>query len=72
MIHVSARRWFNPRDGEFVGGRSGEYGYGEHYLHTAGVVLGLDDPYQMNDWRYRKENNVTHDVADVARKKDLH
>lgn len=68
-IEVHARRWFQKSygntyhsvrvvvDGETVGVRSGVYGYGNHYLHTAGEVLiaagfGLDDAYDLHGFRY--------------------
>lgn len=48
------------------------YGYGTHYLHTAGTLLGYDG-YDFSSWRWREENGIvlTHDVKDVPRRRDL-
>lgn len=71
-IEVHARRWFQKTygntyhsvrvivDGETVGVRSDVYGYGDHYLHTAGEVLiaagfGLSDAYDLHGFRYDTE-----------------
>lgn len=63
-IEVHARRWFQKSygntyhsvrvvvDGHTVGVRSDVYGYGRHYMHTAGEILidagfGLSDAYDL-------------------------
>ena len=79
-MHVEARRWFQRtygntyhtvrvwKDGEVL--TSGvTYGYGEHFWHTVGKMLGMDDPY---DAMYLKREGTTVSVIDVTRKRDLH
>lgn len=58
------------------------YGYGEHFLHTAGVLLveaelmpSDFDPYDLHGNILQREHptvTLTYDVADVPRKGDLH
>lgn len=86
FVHVSARRWFDRvngntyhsvavfRNGIHVGTIPFEYGYGRHYMHTAGRILGMADPYELDSSAFQQEVGVlvTDDVADVARRKDLH
>ena len=85
LVHVSARRWNDTygntyhsvsvlRDGEFAGCVPFEYGYGDHYLHTAGRVLKLEDPYTLAYPVAREALGIalTTDVIDVQRRKDLH
>jgi hypothetical protein len=81
-IVVSARRWFDGSntyhsvrvvdDGKELVAPF-EYGYGDHYMHTAGTLLGLKDPYAFGRrWAVEKGIALVVDVADVQRKKDLH
>ena len=85
VIHVNARRW-NDRDGntyhsvsvmvdgEHVGTAPFTYGYGDHFTHTAGVLLGLPDPYDAGRWAWAQDSGhkMTYDVVDVPRRRDLH
>lgn len=57
------------------------YGYGDHYMHTAGQLLKTHghtpDDFDPYDFGHRKSvvgpaANVTRDVVDVPRRKDLH
>jgi hypothetical protein len=56
------------------------YGYGDHFLHTAGTLLadaGLlptDDPYDFRPYWMQRDHGVfvAADVVDVPRKRDLH
>lgn len=58
------------------------YGYGDHFLHTAGTllveaeVMPADfDPYDLHRNILQREHptvTLTYDVADVSRRKDLH
>ncbi|MNF84971.1 hypothetical protein D3C85_693510 [compost metagenome] len=66
-----------------IGSTDKEYGYGEHYMCTAGqwliengfienVEFGtLKDGYQFNSYEFRENNAIEHFVQDVKRQKDL-
>lgn len=92
-VHVDARRWFERTngntyhsvsvvvDGEPVGVAPFVYGYGDHYLHTAGEILmrarpalGLVEAYDLGRWATREDLGIslTTDCVDVPRKRDLH
>jgi hypothetical protein len=99
-VHLSARRWLQRLygntyhtvsvlvDGVHVGTSEPTYGYGTHYLHTAGVVMiraGLTDlpadtPYaDASQAAYDVVRDlrgagvtVTEDVVDVELKRELH
>lgn len=84
-VHVDARRWNDTygntyhsvsvyRNGEYAGCIPFEYGYGDHYPHTAGCILHLKDPYALGRWAERESLGIrlTTDVIDVKRRKDLH
>lgn len=94
-VHVAARRWFQRTygntyhtvavylDGELVGISDRTYGYGEHFLHTAGTILaeyGLlaeltdsDDPYSLHTRTVRERGHeLTIHAEDVQRRKNLH
>lgn len=53
------------------------YGYGDHYLQTAHELLqgmGLFVQFKYHEfthWLYEHREIAAHDVADVAREKDL-
>ena len=82
-IEVLARRWFQRSFGNtyhsvqvFVNGEVLEnrfaYGYGSHYKQTAHELLVANDydvPESYLDFLYLE--NLTFDVSDVDRKKDL-
>jgi hypothetical protein len=80
VTHISGKRWFQKTYGNtyhtttlhYDDGSSRHcgptYGYGDSYLQTAYEMMGL--PYAGT--RSLRENlNITYDVADVERKKDL-
>lgn len=66
-----------------IGSTAIEYGYGEHYLCTAGKWLiengyltnephgNLKDGYQLNSYEFRSGNAIEHYNKDVQRKRDL-
>lgn len=78
--HISARRWFDGQNTyhsvcvTFDDGTQAiapfEYGYGSHYIHTAGKLCGLECPYDLI--QIVQDLNIPLDVVDVQRKRDLH
>jgi hypothetical protein len=73
-------------DGKWVdlGSTEKEYGYGEHYLCTAGKWLinngfileaadnsQLKNGYQFNSYSFRQANAIEHFASDVKRQKDM-
>lgn len=87
-IHVNARRWYDGCntyhsvmiivDGEYVATRAFEYGYGNHYITTAGDLLqhleyiDMGDDHWLPSFCQKNDIKFTDDVCDVARKKHLH
>lgn len=90
-IVIIGRRWFERTngntyhsvcvwvDGEFVGGESFVYGYGDQYIQTAMTLLAncrylnrpLDDKWPFTTWCRDNDIKLVYTVADVGRKKDL-
>lgn len=93
VITITARRWFQKTYGntyhsvevslldgdkwKVLGVNNFEYGYGNHYLHSATTILkehGLipEDIYQINHNICEKYHlSINEIVSDVSRKKDL-
>lgn len=81
VTHIQGRRWFQPGYGNtyhtvniFYSDGTNEYlpmqyGYGDHYLQTAieHIHGKVDGPI----WRYLEAQNITCNVIDVSRKRDL-
>jgi hypothetical protein len=80
-VAINARRWFDGQNTYhsvrviFNDGTERvapfAYGYGEQFLHTAGELCGMADPYDCTT-RWCREAKVTIDVVDVTRRGDLH
>lgn len=92
-ISVKGTRWFQKTygntyhvayvsaliDGKWVdlGGTKMQYGYGDHYLVSAGQWLiengyvECGSEYFLSDWAVREALSVDHVVQDVQRKRDL-
>lgn len=78
VIMILGRRWFdgcNTYHSVRVVWSDGSdaidpYGYSDHYLHTAGRLIGLEYPGSTAIWR--REHNIAIDVCDVKRRRDLH
>lgn len=92
-IYISAKRWFSKTEGNTyhkvyidaaingkrvrLGGSGITYGYGDHYLVTAGDwlkehdFLDIERGYEVAKWRFRESNFIHDNVDDVRRKRDL-
>jgi hypothetical protein len=78
-VAINARRWFDGQNTYhsvrviFNDGTERvapfAYGYGEQFLHTAGELCGMADPYDCTT-RWCREAKVTIDVVDVTRRDD--
>jgi hypothetical protein len=83
-ISVSARRWYDGQNTyhsvsvTFDDGSEAvepfEYGYGDHWQHTAGLLIGDDAQKAYHTLRRLRESGhvVATDCVDVQRKRDLH
>ena len=92
---ITGRRWFQKSGGNTyhtasisaligdnwveIGKTEIHYGYGEHYLVTAGDWLIADgwledaarEGYDVARWQIREALNISENVVDVPRKRDL-
>lgn len=82
-IFVCVRRWwdgvstYHSVSVTFVADKSTlmvpmAYGHGDHFWHTVGAMLGLEDQYEPSDWKWREKYCVGYDLIDVKRMADLH
>lgn len=60
-----------------IGSTKMEYGYGDHYQHTAGEWLiengfiEAENGYTFHGWQFQQDNAIQFYVEDVQRKRDL-
>ncbi|MGL5013075.1 MAG: hypothetical protein ACRC6V_02135 [Bacteroidales bacterium] len=60
-----------------IGSTEVQYGYGDHYMHTAGTWLiengfiEVKDGYAFNGYQFCQDNAIEHFATDVQRKRDL-
>lgn len=86
-VHVSARRWFQRTygntyhtvrvwiDGEHVGTSPVTYGYGDHYMHTAGQLVidaghPLADMFEPHPGSRDAATGHAYDLASMRRDDD--